>query len=122
MYEFVKILVALNFRRQSLNITDNSEEKEKRTLKCNFEPSNAINKEFMKLYVDFCHSVACSSAELFNKNLDQVSQTSKNSVYQAIIKLFFRLSDSEYVLCGIDRGKGFQLSYRILQPGFVHGN
>ncbi|MBP7510050.1 MAG: serine/threonine protein kinase [Prolixibacteraceae bacterium] len=68
-----------------------------------------LNKEFMKLYVDFCHSVACSSAELFNKNLDQVSQTSKNSVYQAIIKLFFRLSDSEYVLCGIDRGKGFSI-------------
>lgn len=58
---------------------------------------------FKNQYVSFCHEVAQKSADFFTRTLSQwLSGSLKNSVSENIIRNFFRLSDSEYVLCGLD--------------------
>ncbi|MEZ4679262.1 MAG: serine/threonine-protein kinase [Caldilineaceae bacterium] len=59
--------------------------------------------EFTKRYIAFCHEIAEASATLFTKKLDDsLSTPIKNSIMENIVRNFFRLSDSEYVLCGLD--------------------
>jgi hypothetical protein len=56
-----------------------------------------------------CRIVSEQSAERFNQSLEQLDSSMKNSVFESIMRLFFRLGDTEYVLCGLDNGQGFSV-------------
>jgi len=63
---------------------------------------------FNKQYRAFCHQVATHSAALFHDNLKAtLAGQLKNAVTENIIRRFFRMSDSEYVLCGSDQRNDF---------------
>jgi tRNA A-37 threonylcarbamoyl transferase component Bud32 len=68
-------------------------------------------EQFDLLYTSFCHEVAIFSANAFNSNLQQsLLGRLKNSVAESIVRRFFRLGDSEYVLCGLDSGNDFGIT------------
>jgi len=70
---------------------------------------------FNQLYTSFCHEVAQQSADLFNRDLTKsLSGPLKNSIAENIIKRFFRLGDSEYVLCGLDSNNDFGITVPAL--------
>ncbi|MEZ4860171.1 MAG: serine/threonine-protein kinase [Caldilineaceae bacterium] len=63
------------------------------------------------LYIVFCYEAAQKSAEIFTDALNRSFASSlKNAVSENIIRHFFRLSDSEYVLCGLDSKVDFGIT------------
>jgi tRNA A-37 threonylcarbamoyl transferase component Bud32 len=77
--------------------------------------SDADIDQFNQLYTSFCHEVAHQSAELFNRTLNQsLAGPIKNSITENIIRRFFRLGDSEYVLCGLDGNDDFGVTVPAL--------
>ncbi|MCB2209553.1 hypothetical protein KQH62_01550 [bacterium] len=68
--------------------------------------------EVKRKYLDMCHAVADKSAKIFNENY-QKSAGSKSSKYvkMEIIKNFFRLDSSGYILAGIDKGEKIGLEF-----------
>jgi len=77
--------------------------------------SMADTEQFNQLYTSFCHEVARQSADLFNRTLTQsLSGSIRNAISENIIRRFFRLGDSEYVLCGLDGKQDFGVTVPAL--------
>lgn len=77
--------------------------------------SAADTEQFNQLYTVFCHEVARQSADLFNRTLNQsLSGPIRNAIAENIIRRFFRLGDSEYVLCGLDGNDDFGVTVPAL--------
>lgn len=74
--------------------------------------SRLHSDEIQYKYLDMCHAVADRSANIFNEYY-QKSDDSKSSkfVKMDIIKNFFRLDSSGYILAGIDKGEKIGLQF-----------
>lgn len=93
-------------------------------------------EQFNQAYTAFCHAVAQHSADLFTITLNQTLRGPiRNAIAENLIRRFFRLGDSEYVLCGLD-GKyefgvtvpaltawkrGWSFKRLLAQPDFTRG-
>lgn len=63
----------------------------------------ADKKRFNKQYVAMCHEVARVSARIFNQNIETARQSNAwSAILEQIVKYFFRLDATEYILAGID--------------------
>jgi hypothetical protein len=77
--------------------------------------STVDTEQFNQLYTPFCHEVAQQSAEIFNRTLNQsLAGPIRNAIAENIIRRFFRLGDSEYVLCGLDGKDDFGVTIPAL--------
>lgn len=77
--------------------------------------STVDTEQFNQLYTPFCHEVAQQSAEIFNRTLNQsLDGPIRNAIAENIIRRFFRLGDSEYVLCGLDGNNDFGVTVPAL--------
>jgi tRNA A-37 threonylcarbamoyl transferase component Bud32 len=66
---------------------------------------------FKELYRSFCYDVARKSAEMFNDALaNAINSPVRNSIIESIIKHLFRIGESEYILCGLNKGKDFAVA------------
>ncbi len=64
--------------------------------------------EFNRLYLDMCHKVAKYSATMFNEAIKQsFSSGIRTSVIQQIARQVFRIGDTPYILCGLDKNHEF---------------
>lgn len=74
--------------------------------------SNANKEKIVQKYLDMCHKVAEMSALIFNENYHK-SINSKRSqfVKSEIVKSFFRLDSSEYILAGVDKREKIGLKF-----------
>jgi len=71
------------------------------------EKSRALTYSYLRL----CHKTASQSASLFNQNLNAAIRTNRaRGVKIGIIKTFFRLNTSPYILAGVDRGADIALN------------
>ncbi|MDM8526970.1 serine/threonine-protein kinase [Anaerolineales bacterium HSG24] len=61
------------------------------------------------LYLALCHDVAKKSAKIFNDAL-QENKHRHNTIGEYIIRELFRIGDTEYILCGLDKGKSFAVT------------
>jgi hypothetical protein len=65
---------------------------------------------YQDIYIPMCHSVAQSSADMFNRHLQaSLKGPSRNFVGENIIKGFFRLGESQYIHCGLEDLKEFAI-------------
>lgn len=68
-------------------------------------------RQFNELYWTLCREVAEKSSAIFNEALKKsLSGKQKNSVIEYMVRDLFRMSDSEYILCGLDRNKEFAVA------------
>lgn len=66
------------------------------------------NRRFIDLYLEMCHTVAASSAAVFNEQIaGSFGSKSKMAVIENLMRWFLRLDSISYVLCGIDAGREF---------------
>jgi len=64
--------------------------------------------KFNQTYVAMCHAVAQKSAAIFNQNLNQsLAGSAKHGVLEHLVKYFFRLDTTEYILAGLDGKQAF---------------
>ena len=87
--------------------------KERKALVKNANFLDDENKRILKeAYLKMCHSVAEESSLRFNENLKAaLCGRSSQRVRIELVKAFFRLGDSEYILAGIDRGEDTALIF-----------
>jgi len=93
-----------------LKQTTKNERKElvRRAVFLDEERKSSLNE----LYLRMCHSVAKESSLRFNENMKRSMRgNSSQRIRVELVKAFFRISDSEYVLAGIDRGEKIALSF-----------
>ena len=68
----------------------------------------AIGDDFQEKYLALCHEVARQSAIRFN---DAIADAAKRGilthVHEHVVRTFFRIGESEYLLCGLDKGTEF---------------
>lgn len=63
-------------------------------------------------YRKLCHKTAQRSADVFNQHLrEALSSNQSRGVQMGIIKTFFRLNSSPYILAGVDRREDIALSF-----------
>lgn len=63
---------------------------------------------FLRRYLEMCHETARVSAKKFREGLSATLKTVHASgVRDEILRTFFRLDSSQYVVCGLDRGQLF---------------
>ncbi|MBI1300014.1 protein kinase [bacterium] len=65
-------------------------------------------KECNRLYLEMCHEVAERSADLFNNSFAQsLNGPAKIAVIEQVIRNLFRIGDTSYILCGLDKNQEF---------------
>ena len=65
-------------------------------------------QECNQLYLEMCHEVAERSADMFNDSLTQsLNGPAKIAVIEQVIRNLFRIGDTSYILCGLDKNQEF---------------
>jgi len=104
------------FKEQPRNVDDFFSQTTQETRKRLVRRAVSITEEqsviLDETYRRLCHNTAQRSADIFNQRLiEALSSNQARGVQMGIVKAFFRLNSSPYILAGVDRGENIALSF-----------
>lgn len=71
------------------------------------ELADPAKKQFESLYATMCREVAQNSALEFNEHLSALPTNERSAVHETVMRQFFRIDTTPYLLVGLDKRKGF---------------